>query len=221
MKKDYIIAVDGPSGAGKSTVSQMLAERLGYLYLDTGAMYRAAALKALRMGLDLDDPESVRKVTDQLEIELGKDGKKAIVMLNGEDVTTAIREPDMGMAASKISRHQVIREKLWEIQRKLGRKGKVVAEGRDVGTMVFPHADFKFFVTAGAEERADRRFKELTAKGFKVNRKEILADVQKRDEQDSGRKLAPLKPAADAIMIDTTELNAEQAVEKILSYIGH
>jgi cytidylate kinase len=219
MKRDYIIAVDGPTGAGKSTVSQKLAEKLGYLYLDTGAMYRAAALLAMRKGLDLDDPESAKKIVNGLKIDLIKRSNGLQVLLNGEDVSEAIRGPEMGMAASRISRHRVIREKLWELQRRLGEKGGVVAEGRDIGTVVFPNADYKFFVTASAEERASRRFKELKGKGFKVIYAEILEDVKKRDEQDSNRELAPLKPAENAVIIDTTSLDIDQAVERIIGCI--
>lgn len=222
MKTYYIIAVDGPSGAGKSTVSQKLAEKMGYLYLDTGAMYRAAALKALRMGLDLDDPDSVAKIKDELEIDLVKGPDCLRVLLGGEDVSNEIRRPDMGMAASRISRHRAIREKLWSLQRRLGEKGGVVAEGRDMGTVVFPRADFKFFVTASAEERARRRYSELAQKGYQVDYNEVLEDVKKRDEQDSKRELAPLKSAEDAVLVDTTSLNIEQTVEKILAHIyGH
>jgi len=219
MKKDYIIAVDGPSGAGKSTVSQKLAERLGYLYMDTGAMYRAAALKAVRDGLDLDSQEAVRKIAGQLEIDLLKNKNSLKLMLDGEDVSREIRGPEMGMAASKISRHLVIREKMWELQRRLGKKGGVVAEGRDVGTVVFPDADFKFFVTASTQERASRRCKELLARGYQVSFEEILAEVKERDEQDSKRELSPLKPAQDAILIDTTSMKVDQAVERMLSLI--
>jgi cytidylate kinase len=219
MKKKYIIAIDGPSGAGKSTVSQKLADRLGYLYLDTGAMYRAVGLKCLRQKLDMDNPEELKTIVPDLKIELKKERDKLKVLLDGEDVSEEIRRPEMGMAASRVSRHRVIREKLWELQRKLGEKGGVVAEGRDMGTVVFPHAEFKFFVTASAEERARRRFKELTAKGFDVNYDKILAEVKERDEQDSKRELAPLKSAEDAIIVDTTEMTLEQVVDKLLKII--
>jgi len=219
MKKKYIIAIDGPSGAGKSTVSQKLADRLGYLYLDTGAMYRAVGLKCLRQNLDMDNPEELKTIVPDLKIELKKERDKLKVLLDGEDVSEEIRRPEMGMAASRVSRHRVIREKLWELQRKLGEKGGVVAEGRDMGTVVFPHAEFKFFVTASAEERARRRFKELTAKGFDVNYDKILAEVKERDEQDSKRELAPLKSAEDAIIVDTTEMTLEQVVDKLLKII--
>ncbi len=192
---------------------------MGYLYLDTGAMYRAAGLQALRQNLDLDCLESVKTVAPGLRIELKKVSGRLQVLLNGEDVSEEIRKPEMGMAASKISRHLPIREKMWELQRELGKEGGVVAEGRDVGTVVFPDADFKFFVTAGAEERARRRHRELRDKGFAVNYEEVLKEVKERDEQDSGRELAPLKPALDAVMVDTTDSSAEQIVEKLLRIV--
>lgn len=192
---------------------------MGYLYLDTGAMYRAAGLKALRQNLDLDNPESVKAIAPDLKIELRKNQGRLQVLLEGEDVSEEIRKPEMGMAASKVSRHRVIREKLWQIQRRLGAGGGVVAEGRDMGTVVFPDAEFKFFVTAGAEERARRRYRELAEKGYPVDYDSILEEVKKRDEQDSKRELAPLKSAEDAIMIDTTNLKIEQVVEKILKVI--
>ena len=219
MKKGYIIAIDGPSGAGKSTVSQRVAEKLGYLYLDTGAMYRAAGLKALRLKLDLDDPEAVKTIAPGLDLRLEAGRQGLRVLLDGEEVSEEIRRPEMGMAASKVSRHLAIRERLWELQRKLGEKGGVVAEGRDVGTVVFPRADFKFFVTASAEERAKRRYRELAAKGFAVEYDSILKEVQARDAQDSGRELAPLKSAPDAVQVDTTNLTLEQTVGKILQII--
>ncbi len=219
MEKGYIIAVDGPSGAGKSAVSQKLAEKLGYLYLDTGAMYRAAGLKALRQKLDLDDPEALKTIAPGLEIKLEQDRGGLKVLLDGEDVSEEIRRPEMGMAASKVSRHLAIRQRLWELQRRLGEPGGVVAEGRDVGTVVFPRADFKFFVTASPEERAGRRYRELKAKGFAVDFDSILQEVSARDAQDSSRELAPLKSADDAILVDTTELSLEQVVERILQVI--
>jgi len=154
----------------------------------------------------MDNPEELKTIVPDLKIELKKERDKLKVLLDGEDVSEEIRRPEMGMAASRVSRHRVIREKLWELQRKLGEKGGVVAEGRDMGTVVFPHAEFKFFVTASAEERARRRFK-------------ILAEVKERDEQDSKRELAPLKSAEDAIIVDTTEMTLEQVVDKLLKII--
>lgn len=220
MKKGYIIAIDGPSGAGKSTVSQRVAKKLGYLYLDTGAMYRACALNAVQLGMDLDDLSCAEKLAKNLEIELMKKNDQLKVLLNRKDVSKEIRTPEMGMKASKISRHLPVREKLWELQRKMAEKGGIVAEGRDMATVVFPDADFKFYLTASPEVRAKRRYQELLEKGHKVNFEEILKEVLNRDEQDSKRELAPLKKAEEAIEIDTSGLDIDQVVEKIIEKIA-
>jgi len=220
MKKGYIIAIDGPSGAGKSTVSQRVAKKLGYLYLDTGAMYRACALNAVQLGMDLDDLSSAERLAKNLKIELTKKNDQLKVLLNRKDVSKEIRTPEMGMKASKISRHLPVREKLWELQRKMAEKGGIVAEGRDMATVVFPDADFKFYLTASPEVRAKRRYQELLEKGHKVNFEEILKEVLNRDEQDSKRELAPLKKAEEAIEIDTSGLDIDQVVEKIIEKIA-
>jgi len=219
MKKGYIITIDGPSGAGKSTVSRKLAEKMGYLYLDTGAMYRACALKAFKLGLDPSREEDAQKVVSDLKLELVPRGNQIRLFLDGEDITEKIRTEEVGMGASKISQHRVVREKLWELQRKLGEQGGVVAEGRDMGTVVFPDADYKFFLTASLEERARRRYQELLQRGEKVELEQIKKEVEKRDAQDSQRDLAPLKPAPEAILIDTTHLNVDQVVDLILKKI--
>jgi len=219
MKKGYIIAIDGPSGAGKSTVSQRVAKKLGYLYLDTGAMYRACALKAIQLGMDLDNLGCAEKLAQNLEIELRKNNDQLQVLLDGKEVSREIRTPEMGMNASKISQHLPVRKKLWELQRKMAEKGGIVAEGRDMATVVFPDADFKFYLTASPEVRAKRRYQELLEKGHQVNFEEILKEVRNRDEQDSKRKLAPLKKADDAIEIDTSGLNIDQVVDKIIGKI--
>jgi len=219
MKKGYIITIDGPSGAGKSTVSRKLAEKMGYLYLDTGAMYRACALKAFKLGLDPSREEDAQKVVSDLKLELVPRGNQIRLFLDGEDITEKIRTEEVGMGASKISQHRVVREKLWELQRKLGEQGGVVAEGRDMGTVVFPDADYKFFLTASLEERARRRYQELLQRGEKVELEQIKKEVEKRDAQDSQRDLAPLKPAPEAIQIDTTHLNVDQVVDLILKEI--
>lgn len=219
MKKGYIITIDGPSGAGKSTVSRKLAEKMGYLYLDTGAMYRACALKAFKLGLDPSREEDAQKVVSDLKLELVPRGNQIRLFLDGEDITEKIRTEEVGMGASKISQHRVVREKLWELQRKLGEQGGVVAEGRDMGTVVFPDADYKFFLTASLEERARRRYQELLQRGEKVELEQIKKEVEKRDAQDSQRDLAPLKPAPEAILIDTTHLNVDQVVDLILKEI--
>lgn len=219
MKKKYIITIDGPSGAGKSTVSRKLAEKLGYMYLDTGAMYRAVALYAVLKGISLDEADMVEKLCENLPLELKRKDDRLIVVLDGQDVSEDVRKPEMGPAASKVSAYPGVRERLWKIQRKIGRDGGVVAEGRDMGTVVFPEADFKFFLTASTEQRGKRRFLELREKGFPVDLDEIIREIQKRDEDDSSREVAPLRPAGDAVLIDSSAISAEEVVETMLKLI--
>ena len=205
MKK--IIAVDGPAGAGKSTVSKIVAQKLGYTYIDTGAMYRAVALKSSRSCEDLVD------IIDNIEIELDD---KAQVFLDGVDVTKEIRTPEISKLASDVSKFGFVRTKLTELQRKMAERGAVIMDGRDIGTQVLPNADLKIFLTASLDERARRRFEELKAKGQVVNFDEIKNEIALRDKQDSERKIAPLKQAEDAILIDSTNLKINEVVEKIL-----
>ncbi len=219
MKRKYIIAIDGPSGAGKSTVSKKLAKKLGYLYLDSGALYRAAALYARQKGVDLEAPEKVEQLCKNLPLELHRKGDKFEIVLEGQDVSEALRAPRMGLAASKVSAYPGVRGCLLKIQRELGLKGGVVAEGRDMGTVVFPEAEFKFFLSASCEERGKRRYLELREKGFSVELDTIIREIRMRDEDDSSRELAPLKPAADAITIDCSSLSANEVVEIMLKRI--
>ncbi len=220
MKKKYIITIDGPSGAGKSTVSKSLAKKLGYLYLDTGAMYRAAALYVKYKGVDLEDPRGVEKACKDLPLEIEQKDDMLKIYLDGRDVSEEVRAPDMGAAASKVSAYNGVRECLWKRQREIGLKGGIVAEGRDMGTVVFPEADFKFFLTASAGERGKRRYIELKEKGFPVDLEEITREITKRDEDDSSRELAPLKPASDAVLIDSSSISAEEVVQVMLRRIA-
>jgi len=215
-----IIAIDGPSGSGKSTVSKMLARRLGYVYLDTGAMYRCVGLLALRQGLDPLSDEALSPVLDGLAIrfELG-DGETQKVFCNDQEVTLEIRRPEVSQAASKASSRPLVREKLVAMQRKMGARGGVVMEGRDIGTNVFPHADFKFFVTASAVERARRRFLELQARGDRTTYEDVLADQLERDKRDSERELNPLIQAPDAILIDTSNMSIDTVVEALAAVV--
>ena len=211
-----IITIDGPAGAGKSTESKMLARKMNYLYLDTGAMYRAAALQARREGIHPDDEGALEELCRRLEISFqeGEEGQR--VICQGEDVTERIRDPEVGWLASTVSLRRPVREALVHLQRKIGSRGRVVAEGRDAGTVVFPWARYKFFLDADPGERARRRYRELAARGLTVNLKEIEREMKERDEQDSSRKLAPLRPAEDARIIDSTGLTPEEIVERML-----
>ena len=220
-----IITIDGPSGAGKSTISKLLAARLHYTYLDTGAMYRVVGLQVERAGLDLE-AEGAREDLVQLLAGLdmtlapGEEGKDTRAFLNGEDVSDAIRTPEMAMVASRVSAQAEVRKKLTEMQRTIGKNGAIVAEGRDMGTIVFPDAMHKFFLDASPEERAQRRQKQLAENGQKVEFQEILAQIQKRDRADSGRSLAPLQPAENAVIIDSSEMSIDEVVSFMLAAIN-
>ena len=208
-----IVAIDGPAGAGKSTVARQLARRLGFTIIDTGAIYRSVALAALRAAVDWEDDEGLRRL---LDAGLGITFRDDRVLLRGEDVTDAIRTPEISRGASVVSARPVVRQKLLQLQRDLGhasRRGSVL-EGRDIGTVVFPDADVKFFLTASDEARAQRRHAELVERGVSVPLSEVLADQRRRDRDDSERSIAPLRAASDAILVDTTGLDLDQVVER-------
>lgn len=208
-----IVAIDGPAGAGKSTVARQLARRLGFTIIDTGAIYRSVALAARRARVDWEDDEGLRRL---LDAGLGITFRDDRVFLRGEDVTDAIRTPEITRGASVVSARPVVRQKLLQLQRDLGQaspRGSVL-EGRDIGTIVFPDADVKFFLTASDEARAQRRHAELVERGVSVPLAEVLADQRRRDRDDSERTIAPLRPAADAILVDTTGFDLDQVVER-------
>lgn len=218
MKK-IVIALDGPSGSGKSTVAKFLSDKLNILYLDTGAMYRATALKALNLGIDTFDEEGVKTFIYDINLEIKYIDKSQHTFLDGEDVSQKIREPHMSMAASNISSLKTVRLKMVEMQRKIASDISCVLDGRDIGSYVLPDADYKFFITASPEVRAKRRFDELKAKNFDVNYDEILKDIEKRDYNDIHRDFSPLVQAKDAVYIDTSDMNIEEVTNKILSFI--
>jgi len=214
MKK-IVVAIDGPAGAGKSTVSQIAAKKLGFTYIDTGAMYRAVAWKALQKKVEITD-DVILSVLPGIEITLSyKDGKTK-VFVGDKEVTEEIRTPEINKIVSKVAALPKVREKLTELQRKMGESGNVLMDGRDIGTFVFPNAEVKIFLTASVEERARRRYEELKLKGFDVDLKEIEKDIERRDKLDSERETAPLKQAEDAVLLDTTGLSIDEVVEKIV-----
>jgi CMP/dCMP kinase len=219
-----IVAIDGPAGAGKSTVARRLAEVLGFVLVDTGAMYRAVALAAQRAGVPWSDGERIGDLARALvaRTALGFDRDPAgdvRVRVDGSDVTDAIRAPDIGMGASTVSAHKPVRDALLDMQRQAGRAGGVVLEGRDIGTVVFPDADVKFFLTARPEVRARRRYDELVAKGSRVSLEETLDDVRRRDEQDTTRAVAPLRQAPDAALVDSSDIGIDEAVARMAARV--
>ena len=208
-----IVAIDGPSGAGKSSLTKLLAQRLGYIHIDTGAMFRSVALMAKRAGIACEDEAALAGLCLGLSITFSRDGESCRVLVNGEDVSSAIRSEEIGLLTSCISARKPVRDALLAMQRKMGEAGGVILEGRDIGTVVFPDAEVKFFLSASAEERGRRRFLELAARGEEATLEETIAKVVCRDQQDEGREHAPLKKAEDAISIDSTALSIEEVLE--------
>lgn len=214
------IAIDGPAGAGKSTIAKLLAAKLGILYLDTGAMYRAVGLKALNTGVDISDAAAVEKMLADTKIDVKQEGGVQHVYLDGNDVSVDIRENRVSKAASDISAVPCVRYKMVELQREIAAKCDTVLDGRDIGTFVLPNAEHKIFLTASAEERAKRRYAELKAKGSDLTFEQIRDDILKRDYNDSHRALAPLKKADDATEVDTTSMTIEEVTETLCAIIG-
>ena len=218
-ERKLIVAIDGPAGAGKSTVAKRLAKELGYTYMDTGAMYRAFAWKVMEEGIDPGDEKELGGILRDISIELVERDGRPGVFLNGIDVTGRIRTPELSQMASRVSTSKIVREKMVELQRVMGSQGGVVAEGRDIGTVVFPKADVKIYLDASSRERARRRFEELRSQGDRVTMEETLAETEERDRRDKGRALAPLRRAEDAVVIDSTNSDADRVVERIMREI--
>lgn len=219
MRDKWVITIDGPSGVGKSTVSKALAEKLSYLYLDTGALYRALAYKIMADGVSVEDPVSLNAFLETIDIDLDHEGGQLRVCINHEDITNKIRTEDVGLMASRVSAIPAVREALLHVQRKRGEAGGIVAEGRDMGTVVFPDAEVKFFLEASAHERARRRYDELLLRGENVDYGKVSEDMVKRDKQDRERPVAPLTPHPNAVLIDTTPLSATAVVDRMMDVI--
>ncbi len=211
-----IVAIDGPSGAGKSTLAKGIAKELGFTYLDTGAMYRALALKVLREHVNSADEQNVGALVATTNIDLVEQDGKVEVLLDGVNVSGQIRTPEVSQMASKVSALRVVRQRLLELQRRVAEHGSVVAEGRDIGTVVFPRADVKVYIDASVQERARRRFKELHLAGREVTLTETLREIEERDQRDSERDLAPLRKAEDAVVIDSSALSADAVRERVM-----
>jgi cytidylate kinase len=218
LKNYFVIAIDGPAGSGKSTVSKMIAKRLGLLYIDTGAMYRAVACKAMKLGLDLHNADALTRLAHAVKIEL-KESDRPHVYIDGEDVTDAIRTVDVTNNTKFIAKVPGVRAEMVRLQQEIGKTANSVLEGRDIGTVVFPDAKYKFYLDADVMERALRRHKELVASGKQIELETLVRDVKERDASDFNRTVGPLKKADDAIVIDTTSLAIDQVVEKIVSHI--
>ncbi|MGN0523318.1 MAG: (d)CMP kinase [Eubacterium sp.] len=212
------VAIDGPAGAGKSTVAKAAAKKLGYIYVDTGALYRSIALNAIRHGV-IDDDNGIIKMLDDTKVELRYENGVQVVYLNGEDVSPLIRTPEISMGASRVSAIEQVRAFLLELQRSIARENNVIMDGRDIATVVLPDAQVKIFLFASPECRAQRRYKELIEKGEDVKYEDVLADVKQRDYQDSNRKIAPLKPSKESIMADTSQLELQESVDLVVNII--
>lgn len=213
------VAIDGPAGAGKSTIARTAAKNLGYIYVDTGALYRAVGVYSLRHGFDTKNADTVAATLPDIQVELKFLGDIQHVFLNGEDVSEEIRTPDASMAASDVSAVPAVRQFLFDLQRDIAKQNNCIMDGRDIGTVVLPDAQVKIFLTASPEARAQRRYKELQEKGASDTYEAVLADLKQRDYNDSHRAVAPLKPAEDSVLVDTTALNFEKSVEKVISVI--
>ena len=212
------IAVDGPAGAGKSSVSKAVAKALGIIYIDTGAMYRASALYAIKNGIEIT-PENMDKCLDKIDIDIAYDERGQRIFLNGEDVSERIREKDVSLGASDIAVIPAVRLKLVDLQRALSKKQSVIMDGRDIGTYVLPDADVKIFLTATSLERARRRCLEMSEKGIDCDLMEVQRDIEYRDKQDSSREFAPLKQADDAVLIDSSNMSFDEVVAKVIETI--
>ena len=214
------VALDGPSGAGKSTIAKTVAAKLGFVYVDTGALYRSIAYYAITRGADVNDGAQVAAVLDGLAVRLTYIEGAQAVLVNGENVSDKIRTPEISMAASAVSKYPEVRAFLLDTQRSIAAENDIIMDGRDIGTVVLPNAQVKVFLTASAEERANRRYKELSEKGDPSTYEEVLADINQRDYNDTHREIAPLKQAEDATLVDSTSMTIEQAADEIVRLVN-
>jgi len=214
-----IITIDGPVGSGKSTIGRLLAQRLGLVYLDTGAMYRVIAFEARERGIEANDEHALAALSGKIDIQFKQSGDRQLVFSSGRDVTDAIRTPEISMLASSISALKSVRSALVALQRQIGSHGGIVVDGRDAGTVIFPQARFKFYLDATVEIRAQRRYKEFIEKKINIDYNILFLDIQKRDHDDSNRSIAPLKPAPGAVIIDTSTMTLEDVLKTISLHI--
>lgn len=220
MREHFAVAIDGPSGAGKSSLAKAAAARFGFIYVDTGAIYRTVGLAAYRAGRDTHDEAAVRSLLPDLEIALRYNGQgEQRMFLNGEDVSEDIRRPEISLAASNVSAHTSVRAFLMEMQRRCARESSVIMDGRDIGTVVLPDAEVKIFLTASSEARAHRRLLQLEEKGLKASFDDVLRDIELRDRQDTTRAAAPLKMAEDAVLLDTSEIDFAESLSRLCGII--
>lgn len=215
----FIVAIDGPAGVGKGTIANLVAEKFGFLNVDTGAMYRSVTLAMLRQNIGIEEEEKIKKLLSEITIELKEENGEEIVLLNGEDVSEAIRTKEVNAFISGVSALRIVRNKMLELQRKIAEGQEVVMEGRDIGSTVFPNADVKIYLDATVEERANRRLRQNKEKGIEMSYEEVLESVKKRDLIDSTREVSPLRKADDAILIDCTELSQDKLSNKVYEII--
>jgi len=218
LKKRLIIAIDGPAGAGKSTAGRLLAAKLNYIYINSGSIYRAIALKAIEKKIDLDQEKQLTELTKNTKLMFQKKNKEVSLLVDGKDVSNALRSERIGQAASQISAKKGVREALLGIQRKLGKNGGIVMDGRDIGSVVFPDADIKFYLDATLKERSRRRYLEQRKKGLRVSQKDVIKEIKRRDHNDSKREIAPLRKTREAIYLDTTNMTPKEVVKILLKY---
>lgn len=216
MMKNYNIAIDGPAGAGKSTIAKTIANKLEFIYVDTGAMYRAIALYLLRQNVDTENETRIVEISDSVVVTIEYVNGEQQVVLNGENVTSFIRTEEIGKMASTVAKYNAVRVKMVDLQRNLAASSNVIMDGRDIGTVVLPNADLKVYLTASSYERARRRWKELTEKGVQCDINEIEQDIISRDYQDMNREVSPLKQANDAVLLDSSDMSIEQVVDRII-----